>query len=73
MSFPSIDDNFLVMIQGRKQLRLFGLDQLSNLYPNPIGSQGKTIQSQVNLDNPDLTKYPKFTEVKHRELEDELN
>ena len=60
MSFPSIDDNFLVMIQGRKQLRLFGLDQLSNLYPNPIGSQGKTIQSQVNLDSPDLTKYPKF-------------
>ena len=51
------------MIQGRKQLRLFGLDQLPNLYPNPIGSQGKTIQSQVNLDNPDLTKYPKFTDA----------
>ena len=51
------------MIQGRKQLRLFGLDCIGSLYPNPIGSQGKTIQSQVNLDNPDVIKYPKFTDT----------
>jgi hypothetical protein len=40
------DDNFLAMIQGRKRVRLFGHD-LDSLYPNPLGSQGKTVQSQV--------------------------
>jgi len=54
------DDNFLVMIQGRKQVRLFGID-LENLYPNPLGSQGKTVQSQVNCDEPNLEKFPNFT------------
>lgn len=57
------DDNFLIMIQGRKQLRLFGLNQLQCLYPNPTGSQGKTIQSQVNLDSPDLDRFPLFREA----------
>merc|ERR1711874_125751 len=54
------DDNFLVMIRGRKQVRLFGHD-LDNLYPNPLGSEGKTVQSQVNCDNPDLAKFPLFS------------
>jgi len=53
------DDNFLVMIKGRKQVRLFGID-LNSLYPNPLGSHGKTVQSQVNCDNPDLEKFPLF-------------
>ena len=44
----------------RKQIRLFGID-LDNLYPNPLGSHGKTIQSQVNCDTPDLDKYPNFS------------
>lgn len=57
------DDNFLLMIQGRKQIRLFGLDSLECMYPNTLGSQGKTIQSQVNLDCPDLKKYPLFGQV----------
>jgi len=53
------DDNFLVMIQGRKQVRLFGID-LRNLYPNPLGSHGKTVQSRVNCDAPDLELFPNF-------------
>jgi len=53
------DDNFLVMIKGRKRVRLFKHD-IDSLYPNPLGSHGKTIQSQVNLDSPDLEKFPKF-------------
>ena len=48
------------MVQGRKQVRLFPLDCIDSMYPNPLGSQGKTIQSQVNLDHPDLQKYPSF-------------
>jgi hypothetical protein len=57
------DDNFVVMLQGRKQLRLFGLNNIEALYPNPLGSHGKTIQSQVNLDHPDLDKFPLFKET----------
>ena len=54
------DDNFLVMIQGRKQVRLFGYGHLQSLYPNPLGSHGKTIQSQVDLDQVDGEKFPLF-------------
>eukprot|EP00092_Neocalanus_flemingeri_P006015 GFUD01006481.1.p1 GENE.GFUD01006481.1~~GFUD01006481.1.p1 ORF type:complete len:356 (-),score=94.78 GFUD01006481.1:45-1112(-) len=57
------DDNFLVMIRGRKQVRLFGTD-LSSLYPNPLGSHGKTVQSQVNCDSPHLEKFPNFANAK---------
>jgi len=57
------DDNFLVMIQGRKQVRLFGLD-LDSLYPNPLGSHGKTIQSRVNCDSPDLETFPNFSNAR---------
>lgn len=56
------DDNFLIIIQGKKQVRLVG-HSLDPLYPNPLGSQGKTIQSQVNLDKPDLEKFPLFSKT----------
>jgi len=54
------DDNFLVMVQGRKQVRLFGYGHLQSLYPNPLGSHGKTIQSQVDLDKVDAQRFPLF-------------
>ena len=47
----------------RKQVRLFGID-LDSLYPNPLGSHGKTIQSRVNCDSPDLETFPKFSQAK---------
>ena len=56
------DDNFLTMIRGRKQVRLVG-HCLAPLYPNPLGSQGKTIQSQINLDSPDLERFPLFKDA----------
>ena len=56
------DDNFLIMVQGRKQIRLFGYDHLDSLYPNPMGSYGKTIQSQVDLDHVDKERFPSFVE-----------
>ncbi len=57
------DDNFLVMIRGRKRVRLFGHD-LASLYPNPLGSQGKTVQSQVDCDKPDLDRHPRFADAR---------
>ena len=56
------DDNLLVMIEGRKQVRLFGYGHLQSLYPNPLGSYGKTIQSQVDLDVVDEEKFPLFVQ-----------
>ena len=59
------------------QVRLVG-HSLAPLYPNPLGSQGKTIQSQViknpraiawitysqiNLDSPDHERFPLFKDA----------
>lgn len=57
------DDGMLIMIEGRKQVRLFGCD-MENMYPNQLGSKGRTVQSQVNCDNPDLELHPKFKHAK---------
>ena len=57
------DDNFLVMVRGRKRVLLFGHD-LTGLYPNRLGSKGKTVQSGVHCDDPDLTAHPRFAEAK---------
>lgn len=53
------DDGLLVMIQGHKRVHLYGCD-LTPLYPNPLGSKGRTIQAQVNCGDPDLEKFPLF-------------
>ena len=47
------------MIRGRKRVRLYGC-KVKPLYPNPLGSKGRTIQSQVDCDNPDYQKFPLF-------------
>ena len=41
------DASLLMMIEGSKQVRLFSCSDHKKLYPNPLGSKGKTIQSQV--------------------------
>lgn len=56
------DDNFLIVISGKKHVRLYECD-VENMYPNKLGSKGKTIQSQVNCDYPDLEKFPQFKNV----------
>ncbi|CAK8691096.1 unnamed protein product [Clavelina lepadiformis] len=57
------DASLLMMIDGRKQVRLFSCADHEKLYPNPLGSKGKTIQSQVDCDSPDLKKFPAFCEA----------
>ena len=56
------DDNILVMIAGRKRIRLFGCE-LETMYPNHLGSKGRTIQSRVNCDQPDLEQFGKFAQA----------
>ncbi len=44
------DDNWLVVLEGCKQVRMFPSSNIQRRYPNPLGSGGKTIQSRVDLD-----------------------
>ena len=46
-----------MILNGRKHIRLYGSD-IENMYPNPLGSKGRTIQSQIDCNNPDLELYP---------------
>ena len=62
------DDNFLIVFSGEKHVRLYRADDLDNLYPNPLGSYGRTIQSQVNCDNPDFKKFSNFRSVQEFEV-----
>ena len=58
------DDNFLIVLSGRKHVRLYPACYLENLYPNPLGSRGKTIQSNVDCNYPSLDIHPKFSAAK---------
>lgn len=53
-------EGMLMMISGIKRIKLYNSSDLDNLYPNPLGSKGKTIQSQVDCENPDVSKHPDF-------------
>jgi len=58
------DASMMMMIEGRKQVRLFSCQDLDRLHPNPLGSRGKTIQSQIDCDLKDLDeKYQQFAEA----------
>jgi len=57
------DASMLMMIEGSKEVKLYSCENLQNLYPNKLGSNGKTIQSQVHCDNPDFEKCPLFKNV----------
>lgn len=49
------DDNALMVIRGRKLVRLYGCN-VEAMNPNSLGSKGRTIQSQIDCDNFDCTQ-----------------
>jgi hypothetical protein len=53
------EDNFLAQISGRKQVTLFPSSQLRQLYPYPVWG-GAMNHSQVDIDRPDLARFPRF-------------
>jgi ribosomal protein L16 Arg81 hydroxylase len=55
------DDGFLMMIKGKKSVKLFR--DLRSLYPNKLGSLGRTVQSQVDCDVFDLEKFPRLKDT----------
>jgi hypothetical protein len=60
-------DNIACVVSGRRRFILFPPEQVANLYVGPIDRTvaGQPI-SMVDLDNPDLERFPKFAEaLKH--------
>eukprot|EP00052_Salpingoeca_macrocollata_P005126 m.45569 g.45569 ORF g.45569 m.45569 type:complete len:241 (-) comp14681_c0_seq2:132-854(-) len=49
-----------VVQRGKKRVKIYGSNDFLKLYPNPLGYKGRTIQSQVDCDAPDLTRFPEF-------------
>mmetsp|Transcript_2712 Transcript_2712/g.3656 ORF Transcript_2712/g.3656 Transcript_2712/m.3656 type:complete len:734 (+) Transcript_2712:116-2317(+) len=60
------DDGLLIVLSGKKTVRLFPPSHLDEMYPNGLGSYGRTIQSQVDGigASPNLQQYPKFENVR---------
>ncbi|CAL8073849.1 unnamed protein product [Orchesella dallaii] len=51
--------NLFCPLRGRKKIILFNPDNFPYLYPYPVHHPNDR-QSQVNLDNPDMGRFPKF-------------
>ena len=59
------DEGFLFLLRGSKRITLFPPSHVSSLYPNPLGSLGRTVQSNVtdlDMQNAEITKrtQPRF-------------
>lgn len=57
------DDGLLIVVNGEKKVRLFGCCDLDNLYPNDLGTKGRTVQSRVNFgeeEDEDIDAYVDF-------------
>jgi len=54
--------NLFCQIEGAKKFVLFSPDHFPSMYPYPVHHPYDR-QSQVDLENPDLIKFPKFSQV----------
>lgn len=64
-----LPQNIACVVAGEREFTLFPPDQLANLYIGPldITLAGQPI-SLVDLDNPDLDRYPKFEEARRHAI-----
>ena len=57
-----INDNIACVVAGERTFTLFPPDQIENLYVGPtLGAPGGVPISMVDLHNPDLERYPRFS------------
>lgn len=64
-------DNLFTQVSDRKRFMLFDPQQTSLLYPYPAGSKIPHM-SQINIEYPDLNKFPNFPKAKYFECIIEL-
>ena len=55
--------NFVAQLHGRKKWTLFSPSDSVRLYPTRVPYEESSVFSQVDVSNPDLTKYPLFREA----------
>ncbi|HTN41824.1 MAG TPA: cupin-like domain-containing protein [Asticcacaulis sp.] len=59
-----LNHNIACVVAGRRRFHLFPPEQLINLYPGPFDRTiGGVPVSMVDAENPDLVRYPRFTEA----------
>ncbi len=61
-----MSENLLCQVRGRKRIVLFEPKQTALLYPFPAYSKIPHM-SQLNIDKPDIDKFPKFQKAKYME------
>lgn len=61
-----MNNNLLAQVRGRKRVLLFEPQKTSLLYPFPAHSKIPHL-SQINIDKPDLNKFPKFQQAGYLE------
>ena len=55
--------NFVAQLHGKKKWTLFSPSDLARLYPTRVPYEESSVFSQVDVSNPDLVKYPLFSEA----------
>lgn len=59
-----LQENIGCVVAGRRRFTLFPPEQMANLYPGPLDlTPGGTPVSMVDLDQPDLDRFPRFAEA----------
>jgi lysine-specific demethylase 8 len=58
--------NIFAQIEGRKRFRLFNPAQFDLLYPGPLNTRSQHL-SQVDLNAPDLARFPKLAQAEYWE------
>lgn len=59
-----VQENVAVCVAGKRRFTIFPPEQIANLYPGPLDlTPAGTPVSLVDLDNPDLSAFPKYAEA----------